>query len=43
MAWLSNMFQRTVSGAVKLGSGVSVDLIAQVIGQYLGVDRIPRL
>ena len=43
IAWLSKMFQKTVTGAVKLTSGVSTDLIAQIVGQYLGIDTIPKL
>ena len=41
IAWLSKMYQKTVTGAVKLTSGVSTDLIAQIVGQYLGIDTIP--
>jgi hypothetical protein len=43
IAWLGGLAGKVFSGAVKLSRGVSVDLIAQVIGQFLGIDEIPTL
>lgn len=42
-AWLGELFGKTLSGAVKLTKGVSVDLVAQLIGQFLGVGGVPPL
>ena len=39
-AWLSKIYQKTVTGGMKLGGGVGIDLIAQVIGQYLGIPSL---
>ena len=32
---------RGIMLTVKLTSGVSIDLIAQIVGQYLGIETIP--
>jgi hypothetical protein len=42
-AWLANMTGKLLSGGLKLSVGVGIDLIAQVIGQFLGIDQIPSL
>ncbi len=42
-AWLSSMTGKMLSGALKLSTGVGVDLVAQVIGQFLGINQIPTL
>lgn len=38
MAWLHKMYGKTVTGAIKLASGVSIDLIGQIVSQHLGID-----
>jgi hypothetical protein len=42
-AWLSKVFLKTISGSLQLAGGVSVNLIAQIIGQFLGLPTIPPL
>jgi hypothetical protein len=42
-AWLATIAGRVFSGALKLSKDITVDLLAQVVGQYLGIPQLPSL
>lgn len=42
-AWLAAVAGKILSGGLKLSQGVGVDLVAQVVGQFLGIPHIPSL
>lgn len=43
VAWLTTTFQKLASGTLHAAKDVTINLIAQLIGQYLGLPSIPPI